>query len=899
MKAMIKKGKKGFTKSMACILSAALLAGSGLPVSAAENTQKDESVYVNLKQDGSVNEVYVVNAFSLDEETRITDYGKYDSVKNLTTDADIQLKNGTVTVEAPAGKFYYQGNLSQAELPWDISIQYYLDEKEVEAAELAGKSGALKIRIGVEQNSRAEEAFFENYLLQISVTMDMTRCSNLEAPGASAANAGDNRQLVYNILAGQEKEVTITADVTDFEMEAISFQGVPMSLEIDKDVLGLDGLYDKTGEIQDAADEFSDGAESLAGGVDSLKTGADGLKEGADSLKDGIDSYADGVTTLEDGVISLQEGSDELADGAAELADGLNGLRSGVDSLKDGVAGENGAASGARKLAEGAAKLGAGSSQIKEGIDSLVSMVSDLGSGMKAMLDERVDSEISSDPMMKAIWDMIPGSDYAEKLGIISGYLEQAIKENGKSASGGASPDMGNAILQEEEALEEQTEEEEETAEETEPAEETDDSPEKGEDMGGTGEEENSDENSQTGDTEGNGTLPEDPQDTSEQDSTSSEEEGSSSSEEDTVPTVPETTVPSVPETTAPSVPDTTVPSTPETGASSTPESGSPSAPESTVSSAGEASAQPANVSSKAREVFNGTNERKEEGSGDGASAIGTRSIRKSEETVAGTLRYSKRNQAGTLISLAGPESGMDVGILAGLPLEKLVSLKTGVDQLIGCYTMAEELEAQLGNETTQEQLSQLQEGIAALDSGVAELASGTKSLADGLDQLADGSSELADGVAELADGGTEFADGTQELADGVTELADGASVMSDAAQDLKDGSSQLADGTGDLADGASDLADGVGELQDGAAQFKEETTDIDTQVDEEIDGVVDRFSGSDYTPVSFVSDKNTDVGLVSFVMKTEGIHIPEETVVEVEEEPLSFWQRLLQLFGL
>ena len=122
---------------------------------------------------------------------------------------------------------------------------------------------------------------------------------------------------------------------------------------------------------------------------------------------------------------------------------------------------------------------------------------------------------------------------------------------------------------------------------------------------------------------------------------------------------------------------------------------------------------------------------------------------------------------------------------------------------------------------------------------------------------------------------------------------------MSDAAQDLKDGSSQLADGTGDLADGASDLADGVGELQDGAAQFKEETTDIDTQVDEEIDGVVDRFSGSDYTPVSFVSDKNTDVGLVSFVMKTEGIHIPEETVVEVEEEPLSFWQRLLQLFGL
>ena len=37
---------------------------------------------------------------------------------------------------------------------------------------------------------------------------------------------------------------------------------------------------------------------------------------------------------------------------------------------------------------------------------------------------------------------------------------------------------------------------------------------------------------------------------------------------------------------------------------------------------------------------------------------------------------------------------------------------------------------------------------------------------------------------------------------------------------------------------------------------------------------------------------------LVQFVMQTEGIQIPEEVDIPVEEEPMSFWQRLLALFG-
>ena len=61
---------------------------------------------------------------------------------------------------------------------------------------------------------------------------------------------------------------------------------------------------------------------------------------------------------------------------------------------------------------------------------------------------------------------------------------------------------------------------------------------------------------------------------------------------------------------------------------------------------------------------------------------------------------------------------------------------------------------------------------------------------------------------------------------------------------------------------------------------------------------VINDLSGSDFEQISFVSDRNANVELVQFVMQTEGIQIPEETDIPVEEEPMSFWQRLLALFG-
>ena len=986
---MKRRNGKTLCRAAAVMLSGALLAGSAAPLQAAGSTAKEENVYVNLKQDGSVDGVYVVNAYRLEQDTQIVDYGNYESVKNLSSDAGIESRKGTVTVDAKAGEFFYQGNLRSKEIPWEIAISYTLDGKKISAEELAGKNGRLKISIHIGQNDKADAVFFENYLLQVTLTMDMERCSNLEAPGATAANVGTDKQLVYSILAGSEKDITVTADVLDFEMDAISIQGLPMNLDVDRDRFSLDDLHEKAGKISDAADEFSDGAQDLAGGVDSLKEGAEGLRDGAESLKEGIDSYADGTRTLGDGIDTLQDGSSELADGARELADGtgelangISTLLGGISQLSDGYKGENGAAAGARKLADGVKELKTGSYQLSEGVSTLVDMISGLGENSMGSWEEQANALLEREEIasINAILTMMgypkidTGSGEAPaRLETLSQSLQDTIinlASAGLSGAGGTSGSgAGEAGTDTGGTTQKLPEENDLNAEETDPA-ETEVDPAEGteedgknsdsektdsaegeqqetedkeqEDGSGSGEaggtegdsgsgetggtegdsgsgeaggEEGNSGNGETGGTEGD----------SGNDAAGGEEGNSGNGEAGGTEgdsgndaaggTEDSGKIESIGENN----PDQISISEGEDASGGESSSGQNSAPE--VIPQPENSVEDSSGAGKSAEPENG--EKGENsihtlsaGAETGRAVVRVQklsALRGPEKNSAARVPVSRMTDSrkGTkAIALSAGEGGMQNGPEGGFTpaalLDGLFELKSGADQLLGAYTFIGQITASLGSEETLSQLAQLKEGAQALDAGIGQLESGTSSLADGIAQLADGTSQLvdgtgqlADGAYELADGGYEFADGTQELVDGVSELADGMDVLNDASDALRDGSSQLADGSGELADGTKDLADGVSDLKEGTDEFKDEAGGIDGQIDAEVDEVIGDLSGSGFTPVSFVSDKNTNVELVQFVMRTEGIRVPEKTDIPAAEEPMSFWQRLLALFGL
>lgn len=311
------------TKRIVSVLLAALLIIGILPLSAfaaSENTPKEEVVYINLNADGSVKEINVVNIFDLDENGQIIDYGKYESLRNMTTTDKIGYSGETVTIDAKAGKLYYEGKLDNNVMPWNIAIRYYMDGKEYSASEIAGKSGALKITMKITENKDCIGNFFEGYALQATVMLDTKKCSNIMADGATVANVGSDKQLTYTILPNKGADIEITANVTNFEMSAIAINGIKLNLAIEID----------DAEIQSKIDE-------IIGAVSDLDEGATDLNDGAKELYDGTGTLNEKVGELYTGVGKLTSGAGELLSGLAEITSKNKELIDGAYSAFEGL----------------------------------------------------------------------------------------------------------------------------------------------------------------------------------------------------------------------------------------------------------------------------------------------------------------------------------------------------------------------------------------------------------------------------------------------------------------------------------------------------------------------------------------------------------------------------------
>src|SRR5690625_4742974 len=247
-----------------------------MPVNAEEDTKKadknqdgyvsskDEVVYATLHPSGDQKEMYVVNMLEVTKAGKVVDYGHYESVKNLTDLTDIKQSEDTITVEAPEGKFYYQGNMTDTPLPWHFTITYYLDNEQVEAQELIGKTGHVQMDIDVKQHKKADKAFFENYILQLSLPFDADTTKNIKAEEAVIASAGKDELVTFTAMPDEEATFTAEADVEDFEMDAIEISGVPSTMSID-----APDTDDMTGDIQTLADAIAE----VNGGVADLKQG--------------------------------------------------------------------------------------------------------------------------------------------------------------------------------------------------------------------------------------------------------------------------------------------------------------------------------------------------------------------------------------------------------------------------------------------------------------------------------------------------------------------------------------------------------------------------------------------------------------------------------------------------
>ena len=329
-------------------------------------TSKDEVVYATLKSNGALDDIYVVNTLEVAKAGEILDYGMYSSVKNLTDLSELDQNGQAVSIKAPEGKFYYQGNMEDdTELPWDIEISYLLDGRKVEASELAGKAGLVEMRINTAANDQADSIYFENYLLQISLQLSNSY-QNIEAEGGMVANAGKNKQITFTVMPGQEEEFTVEADVEDFEFTGVDIAAVPSTLPIDTSE--MESMTDDMSALSDAIKELNDGVADLKSGVSQLNNGAASLRDGSAKYKNGISELNGSSSQIVSASSSIGDALKQIstslsADSAqmdvtslselpavlTQLASGMNQAAGGLTDLREGYVKAYGALDGAIK----------------------------------------------------------------------------------------------------------------------------------------------------------------------------------------------------------------------------------------------------------------------------------------------------------------------------------------------------------------------------------------------------------------------------------------------------------------------------------------------------------------------------------------------------------------------
>lgn len=648
---------KNYNKIIAVAMAGAICgstAFSSISLAATKSSEKEEVIYANLTSSGDIEKIYAVNIF---EDKDIVDYGVYETVKNMNTMDKINYSNGKITIQNSEDKLYYQGIMKQnTEMPWTIKVRYKLDGIEYAPSELAGKSGKLEISISIKENKKCKKNFFENYALQTVVQLDTNLCENIKSDEATMANVGGLKQLTYTILPGNEKDIKITSDVTDFEMSEIQVNGINLNLGLDKDSIDT---------------------SSLTGELDKLKDAVNDLDDGANELNDGAKKLDDGAVTLTDGIKTIQEGLDQLNSKSSSLTSGSSDVLSALKTIQSSL---NNVSTSSKDLKQ----LSSASTSIKSGIDSLVK-------GLKTV-DSSIDTYNSS--LKKA--GLNSASELAQK-------NKQALSALG--------------------------------------------------------------------------------------------------------------------------------------------------------------------ITNTQRKLYSAY-------TSGGSQAVSAELAKLAQAGDSEAVELYKQVSAGNTDAVTQYVQA------AGKLISVETLLKADASYIEGSSKLINGIDAQMSTSSGQTTLMSgavsLQTNYKKFDASIQDLVSSLNNLMANMTQLKSGINKLTDNYATLDSGIKEYTSAVNKITNGYSKVYEGAL---------------------DLVSGTHSLYKGTTELTDGTGEFKGETSDLDSKVDDEVDSMIDNFAGGDFEVESFVSDKNTDVDSVQFVIKTEAIKKEEVKVEEEKTEELNFWQKLLNLF--
>lgn len=411
---------KNRIQTLSATLLAAALSCSAMPLqalaaekdgeTASSGTEKTETVYAFLNEDGDVSKTLVSSWIHNDSGiSGIRENLDLEDVENVKTEEEPKVDGNSYTWSVKGNDVYYQGTTTK-KLPVDVDIQYELDGKKVTAEQLNGKSGHLKTTFSFKNNESKQVTvngkkvtIHPAFLAGGLINFDNEVFTDVTCRQGTLVNDGSREMMMFAAVPGLENtldtaglesikerisladDVVIEADVKNYAAPDIY---IAMTDDFDigdiEEISSISELTDGVKELSEAADELNEGSAQLADGTSQLKEGIAPLASAGtqmDALKSALAQLDDGAGSLKDGISTYTEGVDQLNSGIQSL-----------DAITDGIAALKAAFGADGDLKKGTSQLAAGLKQLEGELDktdpSQIAGLDQQIAGYKTQLDQ-------------------------------------------------------------------------------------------------------------------------------------------------------------------------------------------------------------------------------------------------------------------------------------------------------------------------------------------------------------------------------------------------------------------------------------------------------------------------------------------------------------------------------
>ena len=303
---------------------------------AGEWKDKTETVYVDANADGSVKKITVKDWLRRNGDGEIIDFSNLKDIKNTEGDEEyMQNADGTITWENKGEDISYEGTSNQ-QLPVTTKVTYYLDGKEIEPEDLAGKSGKVKIRFDYTNNeSRTVNIDGKDvgvkvpFLAASMLMLPGDKFKNVKVSGGKVMADQDQSIVIGTAFPGladslELKDYEATKDIDLKDYVEITADVENFELNFTATAISTCGLSDmKDGDLDDVNDMI-DGVKEMTDASDELVDAMGQLSTGAGTLQDYLSQYTSGVSQVDAGAQALAEGLSELDEQVTTLMGSLS-----------------------------------------------------------------------------------------------------------------------------------------------------------------------------------------------------------------------------------------------------------------------------------------------------------------------------------------------------------------------------------------------------------------------------------------------------------------------------------------------------------------------------------------------------------------------------------------------